>query len=58
VTDSGSPLEQILVSVSGIVIMTLVASYASWSRRQDRPVSAPMGRSASPRAGEQVRAAA
>jgi hypothetical protein len=58
VTDSGSPLEQILVSVSGIAIMTLVASYASWSRRQDRPVSAPMGRSASPRAGEQVRAAA
>jgi hypothetical protein len=58
VTDSGSLPEQILVSVSGIVIMTLVASYVSWSKRQDRPLSAPMGRSASPSAGEQVRATA
>jgi hypothetical protein len=46
VTDSGSLPEQILVSLSGIVIMTLVASYVSWSKRQDRPVPAPMGRSA------------
>ena len=39
VTGSGSLVAQILVSVSGIAIMTLVASYVSWSKRQDRPVS-------------------
>jgi hypothetical protein len=51
VTDSGSLPEQILVSLSGIAIMTLVASYVSWSKRQDRPVPAPMRRSASLSAG-------
>jgi hypothetical protein len=40
VTDSGSLVEQILVSLSGIAIMTLVASYVSWSKRQDRPSGA------------------
>jgi hypothetical protein len=49
VTNSGSLLEQILVSLSGIAIMTLVASYVSWSKRQDRPLQdrpllKPMGR--------------
>ena len=47
VTGSGSLAEQILVSLSGIVIMTLVAGYVSWSKRQDYPLSAPIGRSAS-----------
>ena len=47
VTGFGSLAEQILVSLSGIVIMTLVAGYVSWSKRQDRPLSAPIGRSAS-----------
>jgi hypothetical protein len=51
VTGSGSLAEQILVSVSGVVIMTLVASYVSWSKRQDHPLSAPIGRSASLRTG-------
>jgi hypothetical protein len=32
---SGSLLEQILVSVTGVAIMTLVAYYLSWSRQQD-----------------------
>ncbi|HSY55404.1 MAG TPA: OpgC domain-containing protein [Bradyrhizobium sp.] len=47
VTGSGSLAEQILVSLSGIAIMTLVAGYVSWSKRQDYPLSAPIGRSAS-----------
>ena len=34
---SGSLLEQLLVSASGIAIMTLVAYYLSWSRQQDNP---------------------
>ena len=47
VTGSGSLVEQILVSLTGVTIMTLVASYVSWSKRQDRQLPAPMGRSAS-----------
>jgi len=47
ITNSGSLVEQILVSVLGIVIMTLVAGYISWSKRQDRPLSARMVRSPS-----------
>ncbi len=35
VTGSGSVAQQILVSLCGIVIMTLVANYVSWSKRQD-----------------------
>ena len=35
---SGSLLAQILVSVAGIAIMTTVAYYISWSKRQDKPV--------------------
>jgi hypothetical protein len=44
-------LQQILVSLAGLAIMTLVASYVSWSKRQDRPSLAPIGHSASLRAG-------
>ncbi|MGA7071885.1 OpgC domain-containing protein [Bradyrhizobium sp.] len=51
VTGSGSLVAQLLVSVSGITIMTLVASYVSWSKRQDRKVPAPMGQTPSFRAG-------
>jgi hypothetical protein len=37
-TGSGAFIEQILVSLAGIVIMTLVASYIAWSKRQDHPL--------------------
>jgi hypothetical protein len=40
-TGSGSLMEQICVSASGIAIMTLVACYISWSKQQDRPASMP-----------------
>jgi hypothetical protein len=36
-TSSGSLLAQLLVSAAGIAIMTLVASYISWSKQQDAP---------------------
>jgi hypothetical protein len=35
---SGSLLAQIFVSVTGIAIMTIVAYYISWSKRQDKPL--------------------
>jgi len=35
---SGSLFTQIMVSVTGIVIMTIVAYYISWSKRQDKPI--------------------
>jgi hypothetical protein len=35
---SGSLLSQILVSISGIAIMTIVAYYISWSKKQDKPL--------------------
>jgi hypothetical protein len=44
VTGSGSLEQQILVSFAGIALMTLVASYVSWSKRQDRQVVAPISR--------------
>ncbi|HXI06231.1 MAG TPA: OpgC domain-containing protein [Bradyrhizobium sp.] len=34
---SGSILVQVLVSIAGISIMTLVAYYISWSKKQDKP---------------------
>ncbi len=37
-TSSGALTAQILVSLSGIAIMTLVACYISWSKRQDHPL--------------------
>ena len=36
VTSSGSLAQQILVSLAGLALMTLAASYVSWSKRQDR----------------------
>ena len=47
VTGSGSVVQQIMVSLTGIVIMTLVASYVSWSQRQDGKPVAPLGGRAS-----------
>ena len=38
---SGSIFVQVLVSVAGISIMTLVAYYISWSKRQDKPLPKP-----------------
>jgi hypothetical protein len=38
---SGSLFAQIFVSVSGIVMMTCVAYYISWSKRQDKPLPKP-----------------
>jgi hypothetical protein len=38
---SGSLLAQIFVSVAGIAIMTMVAYYISWSKRQDKPLPKP-----------------
>jgi len=38
---SGSVAAQIFVSVSGIAIMTLVAYYISWSKKQDKPPPKP-----------------
>lgn len=35
---SGSLLVQVFVSISGIAIMTIVAYYISWSKRQDKPL--------------------
>jgi hypothetical protein len=35
---SGSLLSQVLVSISGIAIMTIVAYYISWSKKQDKPL--------------------
>jgi hypothetical protein len=37
---SGSLFVQIVVSLAGIAIMTIVAYYISWSKRQDKPVKA------------------
>ena len=38
---SGSLLAQIFISVVGILIMTIVAYYISWSKRQDKPLPKP-----------------
>jgi hypothetical protein len=35
---SGSLFAQIFVSIAGIAIMTIVAYYISWSKRQDKPL--------------------
>jgi hypothetical protein len=39
---SGSLFAQIFVSVTGIAIMTIVAYYISWSKRQDKPAAKAM----------------
>jgi preprotein translocase subunit SecG len=36
---SSSLLAQILVSLAGIMIMTTVAYYISWSKKQDKPAA-------------------
>jgi hypothetical protein len=38
---SGSLLAQIFVSAAGIGLMTLVAYYISWSKKQDKPLPKP-----------------
>lgn len=38
---SGSVLAQLFVSIAGIAIMTTVAYYISWSKRQDKPLKPP-----------------
>jgi hypothetical protein len=38
---SGSLFAQLFVSVTGIAIMTVVAYYISWSKRQDKPAKVP-----------------
>jgi hypothetical protein len=38
---SGSLFAQVFVSVTGIAIMTTVAYYISWSKRQDKPQPKP-----------------
>ena len=38
---SGSLFAQIFVSIAGIAIMTSVAYYISWSKRQDKPLKPP-----------------
>ncbi len=38
---SGSLFAQIFVSVTGIAIMTVVAYYISWSKKQDKPLPKP-----------------
>ena len=50
---SGSLMAQVFVSVSGIAIMTLVAYYITWSKKQDKPLPKP----ASPAAATQATAA-
>ncbi|MET4038429.1 OpgC domain-containing protein [Bradyrhizobium sp. RT6a] len=48
---SGSLLAQIFVSVAGIAIMTTVAYYISWSKRQDKPLKPPPPKPAAAKAG-------
>jgi hypothetical protein len=38
---SGSILAQVFVSVAGIMTITLVAYYISWSKKQDKPLKKP-----------------
>ena len=51
VTGSGSIVQQIMVSLGGVVLMTLAANYVSWSKRQDRPSLAALDGRPSLRAG-------
>ncbi|TYO67280.1 OpgC domain-containing protein [Bradyrhizobium hipponense] len=48
---SGSLFAQIFVSVAGIAIMTTVAYYISWSKRQDKPLKPPPSKPAAAKAG-------
>jgi len=51
---SGSLFAQIFVSIAGIAIMTTVAYYISWSKKQDKPLKPPP---AKPAASSQAKAA-
>ncbi|MDN4982331.1 OpgC domain-containing protein [Bradyrhizobium arachidis] len=45
---SGSLFAQLFVSIAGIAIMTTVAYYISWSKRQDKPLKPPPAKPAAP----------
>lgn len=47
---SGSLFAQIFVSVAGIAIMTTVAYYISWSKKQDKPLKPPPPKTAAAKA--------
>jgi len=47
---SGSLFAQIFVSIAGIAIMTTVAYYISWSKRQDKPLKPPPAKPAAAKA--------
>jgi len=49
---SGSLFAQLFVSIAGIAIMTTVAYYISWSKRQDKPLKPPPAKSAAPPAAK------
>jgi hypothetical protein len=54
VMTSGSLVEQILVSVSGVAILTIVAGYIAWSKRQDHALSRQVIRKPSLQVGEAI----
>ncbi|MDB5653649.1 MAG: putative OpgC protein [Tardiphaga sp.] len=45
---SGSLMAQIFVSASGLALMTFVAYYISWSKKQDKPLPKPSAPAAGP----------
>ncbi len=51
VTSSGTLMVQIVVSLAGLAIMTLVAGYVAWSKRQDHPLPRRMGQTPSLKVG-------
>jgi hypothetical protein len=55
---SGSLFAQLFVSIAGIAIMTTVAYYISWSKRQDKPLKPPPAKSAAPPAAKTAEKAA
>jgi hypothetical protein len=48
---SGSLFAQLFVSIAGIAIMTTVAYYISWSKRQDKPLPKPAAKPTEAKAG-------
>lgn len=52
---SGSLFAQLFVSIAGIAIMTTVAYYISWSKRQDKPLKPPPAKPAATPAAEAAR---
>jgi hypothetical protein len=49
---SGSLMAQIFVSIAGIAIMTTVAYYISWSKKQDKPPKPPSAKPVAPAAAK------